>query len=527
MGLISKYYNLYTKSVNNFELFHNQVINMPRPTFNEIPGIIKLLKSIASYIILIDKKKLMKPILVKNIYREIFENYKIGIVPNNNRNVDFENKYLNRTESFEFLYGDAGKCGRMFRHYIAFFTFLEFLMVDINENYRIVDQEALQELVLSNEDDLFDILRNRVLNINIKTNPFINIVGGIKVNGSADYRPARAILEYCSKIGRKATDFEISILLGRIDEIQLEQDIVKRALEIGKNFPLTVEDQVREFFSEMGWKNSDDLNYQYSASQNPDFKFKAFLILMDTFNLIKYDFINRSSTGMIELTDYSKKLLTESLPIELIDLQYLIEKIDDYTEDSNLLTDIIIRKRTETITNAIKNDSLLVEKINKRNIIKPIIKNNKRLRSRLVTELAKIKANYLDEVTQKPTFEGKNGRNYVEAHHIIEFNGEDGPDVTDNLICLGPQNHSLIHHASTNEIKDFYNTCKSRGILSFERFKNMIVKYKCLTKRHIEILFSKEIISKIDANELSVLIDQYGVDPIFIKSLESGVVEQN
>ena len=37
--VLDKYRN-YANTKNSFEVFHNQVINMPRPTFSEIPEII-------------------------------------------------------------------------------------------------------------------------------------------------------------------------------------------------------------------------------------------------------------------------------------------------------------------------------------------------------------------------------------------------------------------------------------------------------------------------------------------------------
>ena len=236
---------------------------------------------------------------------------------------------------------------------------------------------------------------------------------------------------------------------------------------------------------------------------------------MDTFKLINY------SNSIVELTDYSKSILKDDLPIEVLDLEKLLVLIDDDNEDSNALQDIILRKRTATITEAIQSDGLLVEKLNSRNIRNPIIKNNKRIRSRLIMELAKIKANYMDEVTGIPTFEGKNGHNYVEAHHIIEFNGDNGPDITDNLICLGPQNHMCIHRGSERAVADFFNTCKTRGVITFDRFKNICIKYRCLTKEHVKVLLSKSLISNIDANELLLLIEQYGVDPVFMSTLKT------
>ena len=234
---------------------------------------------------------------------------------------------------------------------------------------------------------------------------------------------------------------------------------------------------------------------------------------MDTFNLIVY------RNNVIELAQYGKELVKSDIPIEVLDLENLLSLIDDDNEDSNKLQDIILRKRTETITNAIQTDGTLVEKLNLRNIRKPIIKNNKRIRSRLIMELAKIKANYMDEVSSKPTFEGKNGLNYVEAHHIIEFKGENGPDITDNLICLGPENHMRIHRGSEATVADFYNTCKTRGVINFERFKNICIKYRCLTLEHVKTLLAKDLISKVDAEELTELIETNGVDEIFLQTL--------
>lgn len=519
-NVVADSFQKYTKTISNFETFHNQVLNMPRPTFREIPNIIKLMKCIASYILLIDQEKLSMPISIKDVYREIFCNFKLGIVPNDNRSSEFEKRYLDRTETFEFLYSDAGKCGRMFRHYMALFTFFEYFKIGSSKDERLADVEALIELTLTKEEVLFDVLRLRLLEININSNPFISLMSGVEIDGKADYRPCRTILRYCNELGRPVTDFEVAILLGRVDELQTENEILTRAVKVGKMLPATREDQEKYFFGCMGWKNSANLKYSYAQSQNPEFKFKTFLILMDTFNLIKYDYTSRSTPHTIELTDYSKDLIKEDIPLEVLDLQNLLVLIDDETEDTNKLMDIILRRRTDTITRAIQEDGLLVEKINRRNLLYPVIKNNRRVRSKLILELAKIKANYMDEVTLRPTFEGKNGRNYVEAHHIIEFNGEFGPDITDNLICLGPQNHSLIHHGSSSAVDDFYNTCKSRGVITFERFKGIIIKYQCLTKEHVKILLAKKIISKFDFDELNLLIDQYGVDSRFLQSLQ-------
>lgn len=517
-NIVAEYYDKYINNINNFEKFHNNVINMPRPSFSEIPSIVKLLKNIASYILLIDEDKLTQEIGVKEIYHEVFMNYKAGILPTSNRSREFENTYLDRSENFDWLYGDGGGCGRMFRHYIEFFTFFGYFKIGSNIRFRVIDKEALNELVLSSADILFDVLRSRLLNINIKNNPHISTIRGIELSKDADYRPCRTILRYCKEINRPVTDFEIAVLLGRIDEVQKENDILARAIKIGQILPTNREDQEKYIFGSMGWKNTNNTKFEYTSSQNPEFKFKPFLILMDAFDLISYNY-SRSTVHTITITNYAKEIISDDIPMEVVDLQRLLAKIDDDTYQENELVDIIVRKRTDAITNAIQEDGDLVYKLNSRNIKKPIIKNGKRVRNRLIAEVAKIKANYLDEITKEPSFEGKNGKNYVEAHHIIEFNGENGPDITDNLICLGPLNHSIIHHGSTNAVEDFYSTCLSRGVLSYQRFKTICEKYRCLTKSHVKNLLAKKLVSKTDAIELENLIDKIGIDEEFLQFL--------
>lgn len=515
-NIIAESFKKYKGTKNNFDYFHNNVINMPRAKFSELNETIKLLKSLASYILLVDKDILIKETNYKMIYKAIFDNYKCGILPTENRNLSFEERYLNRTESFEYLYSDKGKNGRLFRHYMEYFAFFGIIKDVDGKNKKILDIDSLEELVLTPDNILFDVFRNKILNVNIKDNDFIKNMKGIMIQPTADYRPARAIISYCNEMNRNVTAFEVSMLLGRIDELQDEKSIIHRAVSVGKVLPINKEDQKKYFFGCMGWKN-DGILFDYAQSQNPDFKFKVFLLFMKVFGLIEYN----ESTNIISLTQYSKELAKENIAFEVLDLEKLLTMVDDDTEDANKLTDIIIRKRTSAITKAIQDDGELVTKLNQRNIRNPIIKKGKRMRNKLIAEVAKIKANYLDEVTLKETFEGKNGKNYIEAHHIIEFSGENGPDITDNLLCLGPQNHSLIHHGSSNAVEDFYKTCQTRGVLTFERFKGICIKYRCLTKDHVKILLSKKIISKVDYDELMELIDINGVDVNFLSSLST------
>ena len=114
---------------------------------------------------------------------------------------------------------------------------------------------------------------------------------------------------------------------------------------------------------------------------------------------------------------------------------------------------------------------------------------------------------------------GLNGNDYVEAHHIIEFSTEQGPDITDNLLCLGPDSHSRIHHGAPSVVDDLYRTLQNNGVLNLERYKHMCTEYRCLTKKHVNILYAKKLISSYDKEELLSLIEKNGVDPVFLNSL--------
>ena len=516
-NIIANYYKKYLNSVFNFNIFHNEVINMPRPTFRELGDPIKLLKSLAFYISLIEPSFFDKSFCVKEIYRQLYLNYKKGIVPaQEKRNLVFENRYFKSDDDFNKLYR---KEGRMFRHYMEYYSFFGILKDRENRLKKTIDMDSINELLLTPDDKLFVVFRNKLLDMNINQNDFIKNLKSIHIKTNADYRPARAILRYINEMNSRCTEFEISVLLGRIDDVQIENDILTRAVDVGKVLPREdSQSQQKMFFGCLGWKSSNTgMYYEYGTCQQPYFKFKAFLLFMKSFGLINYD----ATSKLISLTDYSKELVKSDIPIEVLDLQKLIGMVDDDSEDTNKLMDIILRKRTETITKAIQADSELIVKLNQRNLRNPVIKNGKRQRSRFIAELAKIKCNYLDELTKSTSFIGKNGKNYVEAHHIIEFRTENGPDITDNLICLGPQNHSLIHHGCDNELNEFYRTCQTRGVLTFERFKSICVKYRCLTHEHVVILEHKKIISHTDAVTLNSLIDKYGIDPLFLKSLST------
>ena len=158
-------YGKYANTEKNFEIFHNKVINMPRANFSELNETIKLLKSLASYIDLLDICFFVEPHTYKEIYKNIFVNYKNNILPKKNRSEEFENRFLNREEDFDFLYSDDGKLGRLFRHYMEYFAFFGMIKDEGNRKRKILDRDALQELILSPENVLKEIFRNKMLNI--------------------------------------------------------------------------------------------------------------------------------------------------------------------------------------------------------------------------------------------------------------------------------------------------------------------------------------------------------------------------
>lgn len=499
MSKISDYYSDYLSSVANFEKFHNEVINMPRDEFSS--ATFKKIRSLASYLLLtkasfnISEGHNYKEILGFIIQELSKQNYPLQ----ENRNFDLEQRYFRNDISLDSLYDSEG---RMFRHLMGILAFFG-IIKSYSRQKKVIKFETCKEIALADDNLLISILRNNWLSDNINTNDYIQNLQGIEIGRNANYRPAYAILKYIKHIGRPATLFEIAVLLGRIDKIQEEKDIISRALEISTELPVNQDEQLTYFFEKMNWKNADGVHFQYAASQEPYFKFKSFILYMQNFELLNYNITDNTIT----LSSYSEKLLEDDIPIELLDLESLLYKIDDDKEKESELMNIIINKRTPQISTAIQNDSVLVEKINKRAIRNTEYdEKGKRIRNKFIIELAKVKANYTCEATGRRTFKMPNGQYYVEAHHIIEFSRENGPDITENLIVLGPEKHMLIHHACREEIDDLYRHLLANGIINTDRFRRMHTIYHCLTKEHIQTLSDKKLISSIDKEELLNLI---------------------
>lgn len=487
--------------IDQFEEFHNQVINMPRDSFEKAD--LKKLQTIASYLYLLRNKFCQEGASYKDIMGMITMEIRDEHYPEQElRNQEYEDRYFS-SSNLEDAYEIEG---RMFRHLMSICSF--FGLIKSNTRVRkVIDFDACRELILSKDSIIIPIVRTALINLNINDNDYIANLKGISLQAYADYRPAYSIMQYLSSIGRPATRFELAALLGRVDDIiQTEEKILDEAVKISKNIftaDMTQEQQIKAFFIYKNWTDENGVPFKYRASQEPYFKFNTFFLFMEALGLIS---INHSN-NQVKLTSYSESLIQSEIPVNISDLDELLSKIDDYNEREADLADLIIYKRSALISKAITTNSQLEERMNIRSLKRPEVdERGRRKRNRLISEIAKIKAGYLCQATGNSTFKMPNGQYYIEAHHIIEFNGEEGPDVTENIIVLGPEKHKLLHHASKDEILDLYMSLKEKGVITPDRFRNMHNKYHCLKEKHVEALKQKGIISSDLANELLEMI---------------------
>ncbi len=483
VGTVRGYFKDYVDTQQGFEIFHNQVINMPRDAFGG--NDLSKLQILASYLLLIKDDVNLEGYNYKQIMSLIASKIKNNEHLIKYRDIDLEQRY--------FTFNDIDKhykvVGRMFRHLMGFCAFWGMLKSSARQN-KIIVFSVCENFVNLQPEQIIDFTSNLSLNIDIKTNDFINNLAGITIKSSANYHPTLGILKYLSAIGRDATDFELSILLGRVDQLQDESIIIQRALDIGRWFTSSSRNgQQQEFFETMGWKDSQRNLFRYSSSQQPWFKFQTYLIFLIAFGLIQKNDV----TNNYSLTKRAQELLGD-LPASIIDLNKLINKLDldgGNISDSTM-KDILIKTNLDTLKSLLK-DKELVKKVNKFVLDNPVIKKDTRVRNQFIAELARIREDYQCQAGTR-TFERQDGRNYVEAHHIIEFS-KGGPDILENLLALGPTPHTQLHRGSERAIRDMYIDLMSRGAIRLELFENMIDDYNCLTKSHLDFLYTKGIIS--------------------------------
>ena len=495
MTLFEKYYKKYMSSIDGFDKFHNEVINMPRDQFSDA-GLNKV-RTLAGYLLLTEGSIPVDGVNYKDIIRIIHNKINNGQIPLY-RDVDLERRYFTYTN----LNRHYDAEGRMFRHLMCLSAFFGFIK-SLSRQKKIIVFEKCREYYLSSDAILIPIARNNLVSLNAKDNEFINSLIGVTITNDTDYRPTYAILQYINRIGRPVTKFELSVLLGRIDDLKKEKDILKRAIEIGNILPNTASSQKYFFFSNMKWKNQNGTFFEYSNSQQPQFKFNSYLLYLEQFGLIDYNNVSESYT----LTDYATKIINDDISYLIADLEELLKIVDDYSNNNGDLNDLILSQRNPELLELAKKDSNFIQKMNFRSLNNPIFDcEGRRKRNKLISELAKILASYKCQYCQRHIFKMPNGKYYCEAHHILEFNSENGPDITDNLVVLGPEAHMIAHHACQEERDDLYLQLIRNDVLKFEQFKQMIVTYNCLNRTHVELLFQKKIITNREKAELLELL---------------------
>jgi hypothetical protein len=498
MSYFEDFYNdEYFNSINGFDKFHNEVINMPRDAFSDA-GIEKI-RMWAGYL-LITKDNLEGNEIN---FKEVMEGIKIELDKKNvpkYRDLEIEKRY--------FKYNDINKHyekqGRMFRHVMSLCDFFGFFH-RINKKKKKINYNKCAEYYLADDDTLMPIARNNIMMINAKDNSFIAGLSEIIINEDADYKPTYAILEYIHQMKRSVTKFELSVLLGRIDNLKTERYIMERALAIGRILPCGYEKQKEFFFKHMGWMDSEGRYFPYRTSQEPDFKFNSYLLFLEKFELIEMVEVTRE----YKLTEYASNILEDTVSYLIPDLEKLIERINDYDSDNSELNELILKQRNYELLKLAREDKDFIRNMNFRSLNNPIIKKGKRKRNRLIAELAKIEVKYICQYTNSPTFRTeKDGRYYCEAHHIIEFSTENGPDITNNLLVLGPEPHKLLHLGYIDDREDAILHLVKNNKLEYNRFEEMVSTYKCLSKEQIYLLKRKKILTSDEVEKLIVKYDE-------------------
>lgn len=494
-NILQKYYSEYMNTQSGFETFHNEVINMPRDQFSDT-GLNKV-KLLAGYLLLVEGKFDSQGVNYKDTMLAIRDELNQGHYPIL-RDTALENRYFN----FSNIDNHYELEGRMFRHLMGLCAFFGFV-TSISKNRKIFNFDKCREYYIASDQLLIPIARNNLILLNARDNDFINALSGIDITQSTDYQPALAILHYIKDIRRPVTKFELSVLLGRIDKLKTQRQILERALDIGRVLSRTSIEQQTEFFKAMGWQHPNGTLFAYAASQQPYFKFNSFILLMQAFELIRINPTNE----LITLTKYAEEILADDISYLIADLEKLLLAVDNYSGDNSELNDLILYQRNPELLKLAKDDPNFIEKMNWRSLKNPIIVNGKRTRNRLIAELAKIQSDYKCQYANRHIFKMPNGKYYCEAHHIIEFSTEQGPDITLNLVVLGPEAHMIAHHACKEDKNDFYMQLAKNGVLNIARFKDMISIYHCLTKDQLEILYNKHIITLSEKQELRDLLE--------------------
>ncbi len=495
-GRIETYFRQYRCSEEQFIVFHNEVINMPRPDFQNIG--LEIIQHLAHYLLLAEDR-------VDNVegnnYKQIMEFIHDELIRGHYpvlRDAILERSYF-VFDNLDQHYSQTIQ-GRMFRHCMGLCSFWG-LIKSITSHNKVINFDVCRDIISLLPEYVTDYVRNLGLSVDIQTNDFLRQLRGIApIRPNSNYHPTLAILRYMKELNRPVTDFEISVLLGRIDELQDDALVLRRAVDIGNSFiSRTREGQRQEFFRAMGWIKEDGTLFTYKSSQQPWFKFHTYLLFLEDFGFIR----RNNTTQLYSITQEALTLLGD-IPANVLDLNRLLAQLDleDGSLSSRTMKDILLRANMDALRGLVSNAELL-KRFNHYSLEHPIEHQGKRCRNQFIAELARIRENYMCQAGSV-TFERPDGRNYVEAHHIIEFS-KGGPDILENLLVLGPTPHAQIHRGSESARQDAYTHLMSRGALNFELFKIMVKEYHALTPEHLDFLQERRIISNAQKQELLTL----------------------
>ena len=482
----------YKNNYDKFCQFNKMVINMPRHQFGSMNILFaKDLAIILDSIVVPSDMKLTIINLYVLVHLYLMEEY-----PDVS---DFIYGLFDLDADPRIYYSENEGKARDFRHLVMIMRMWGMLEPDDVQKNKINYDMCKEFFALGKSEQ--EGLRAKLISMDIIDNPmFITldlIKDRIRNNTIFSYKPATSILKYMEEINRPVSQFEISNLLGIIvPEVNSSEQLLDNAILIGKKMPNNLSEHQTWFFKYMNWYDENGNMFRYISSQAPHFKFNSFLLFMEDLNLIK-----KISDESFVLTDYSKELLKEDIPVEVVELEKYINIAETAYSDKDLADLILYNIKPSLLKYAAQSDDF-VTAMNFRSLNNPKYQKGKKTRNRLIAELAKVKANYTCQISNKPTFKDKKGNNYVESHHIIEFNGEDGPDIVENLLVISPFYHSLLHHASSEEITNLYDHIRKNNIVNIDLFKKMYDKYNCIEEKHIKYLYEKKLISNIEFNEL-------------------------
>lgn len=496
--MLENYKNDYKK----FEEFNKLVINMPRHEFQSIN--VELIKELAMILYNIRNDGAENLTLIK-LY--VYSHF---IILDNTLNLEsfilklYNFELIEEEEIIKYYRKNDGKA-RDFRHLCMIMRLWGLLEGD-EETGNKINYEACDEFLSINKDEL-SALRTKMMSMDIQDNPMFITLKFLKRRIQEEtifsYKPVTTIIKYMSIMNRAVSLFEVSNLLGVIlPSYQSQEDILNNAIRIGKKMPENISEHKKWFFEFMNWKNDKEF-FRYKPSQDPVFKFKTLILFMENLGLIEL-----KDNDSLVISDYAKELMLEDIPLEILELEKYIDIAENKYSDKDLASLILYNIKPSLLNYAARNEQFILA-MNKRSIKNPKRdKKGKKIRNKLITELAKVRTKYLCQIGGIEPFRDSKGNFYVEAHHIIEFNGEDGPDIIDNLLIINPYYHSLIHHGSISEVENLYDHIRKNNIINVELFKKMYDDYGCIEDKHIQSLLEKKLITKIEFASLIKYINK-------------------